>query len=152
MATSRVTLVEPDVQLEKAMAYRDDLLKRLRASGKWTQLSPKAQAFIETMTDAQACEALVTGNLLDVHDAETIVSVGMFCIDQIQEVFHGKLVEKQADGMFRLTPLGERLANLFETATANGIDWNATIQAVGSLDVFEVASLFVASEGLRRLG
>jgi hypothetical protein len=134
------------------MPYRDDLLKRLRASGKWAQLSPKAQAFIEHMADAQACEALVTGNLLDGHDAETIASVGLFCMDQIQEAFHGKLVEKQSDGMFRLTPLGEQLANLFETAAANGMGWNATIQAVGSLDVFEVASLFVASEGLRRLG
>jgi hypothetical protein len=52
--------------------------------------------------------------------------------------------------MFRLTPLGEQLAHLFETAAANGLDWNATIQAVGSLDAFEVATLFIASEGLRR--
>jgi hypothetical protein len=134
------------------MAYRDDLLSRLRASGKWAQLGPHAQAFIENMTDAQACEAFVTGSLYEVHDAETIASVGLFCMDQIQEAFHGKLVEKRADGLFTLTPLGEQLANLFETAAANGMDWNATIQAVASLDVFEVATLFVASEGLRRVG
>jgi hypothetical protein len=134
------------------MAYRDDLLQRLRASDRWAQLSPKAQAFIENMTDAQACEAFVTGNLLDVHDAETIASVGLFCMGEIQEAFHGKLVEKPAaDGMFRLTPLGEQLTHLFETAAENGLDWNATIQAVGSLTTFEVATLFIGSEGLRRL-
>ena len=132
------------------MPYRDDLLKKLRESGKWSQLSEKAQAFIEHMTDAQACETLVTGNLFEVHDAETIASVGLFCMDHIQEAFHGKLVEKPQDGMFRLTPLGEQLAHLFETAAANGLDWNQTIRAVGSLDVFEVATLFLASEGLRR--
>jgi hypothetical protein len=38
---------------------------------------------------------------------------------------------------------------LFETAATNGLNWNTTIQAVGSLDVFEMATLFVASEGLR---
>jgi hypothetical protein len=134
------------------MAYRDDLLKRLRESGKWTQLSTQAQAFIENMTDAQACEALVTGNLFEVHDAETLASVGLFCMDQIQTAFHGKLIERRPDGAFTVTPLGEQLAHLFETAPANGLDWNATIRAVGSLDAFEVASLFVASEGLRRLG
>lgn len=132
------------------MRYRDDLLKRLRESGKWSQLSSKAQAFIEHMSDAQACETLVTGNLINVHDAETIASVGLFCMDHIQEAFHGKLVEKPSDDMFRLTPLGEQLAHLFETAAANGLDWNSTIEAVGSLDVFEVATLFVASESLRR--
>jgi hypothetical protein len=132
------------------MPYRDDLLQRLRESGKWSQLSANARAFIEQMTDAQACETLVTGSLFEVHDAETIASVGLFCMDHIQEAFHGKLVEKPQDGMFRLTPLGEQLAHLFETAAANGLDWNTTIQAVGSLDVFEVATLFIASEGLRR--
>jgi hypothetical protein len=133
------------------MPYRDDLLKKLRESGKWSQLSPKVQAFIERLTDAQACETLATGNLFEVHDAETIASVGLFCMEHIQEAFHGKLVEKPGDGMFRLTPLGEQLANLFETAAENGLDWNTTIQAVGNLDVFEVATLFIASEGLRRL-
>jgi hypothetical protein len=132
------------------MPYRDDLLRRLRESGKWSKLSANARAFIEQMTDAQACETLVTGNLFEVHDAETIASVGLFCMDHIQEAFHGKLVEKPQDGMFRLTPLGEQLAHLFETAAANGMDWNTTIQAVGSLDVFEVATLFIGSEGLRR--
>jgi hypothetical protein len=67
------------------MAYRDDLLSRLRASGKWAQLSPHAQAFIENMTDAEACEALVSGSLFEVHGSETIASVGLFCMDQIQE-------------------------------------------------------------------
>ena len=71
-------------------------------------------------------------------------------MEHIQEAFHGKLVEKPSDGKFRLTPLGEQLAHLFETAATNGLDWNTTIQAVGSLDVFEMATLFVASEGLRR--
>ena len=132
------------------MSYHEDLLQRLRESGKWSQLSTNARAFIEQMTDAQACETLVTGNLFEVYDAETIASVGLFCMDHIQEAFHGKLVEKPQDGMFRLTPLGEQLAQLFETAAANGLDWNTTIRAVGSLDVFEVATLFIASEGLRR--
>ena len=132
------------------MSYRDDLLRSLRESGKWSQLSEKAKAFIEHMTDAQACETLATGNLFEVHDPETIASVGLFCMEHIQEAFHGTLVEKSGDGKFRLTPLGEQLAHLFETAAANGLDWNQTIQALASLDVFEVASLFIASEGLRR--
>jgi hypothetical protein len=130
------------------MAYRDDLTMRLRESGKWSQLSPQAQAFITNMTDIQACEALVTGNLFEVHDAETITSVGLFCLDQIQQAFHGKLIQKRSEGSFALTSLGEQLATLFETAKAHGLDWNATIQALGSLDVFEVATLFVAREGL----
>jgi hypothetical protein len=134
----------------RRMPYRDDLLSRLHESGKWKQLSPPAQKFIENMTDAQACEALATGNLFEIHDAETIASVGLFCMDQIQEAFHGNLVEKRPNGTFRLTSLGEQLAMLFDTAKANGLDWNATIQAVASLDVFEVATLFVAREGLRR--
>lgn len=136
---------------ECEMSYRDDLLRTLRDSGKWSQLSGKAKAFIEHMTDAQACETLATGNLFEVHDAETIASVGLFCMEHIQEAFHGKIVEKPSDGRFRLTPLGEQLARLFETASASGLDWNKTIQAVGSLNVFEVATLFIASEGLRRL-
>jgi hypothetical protein len=132
------------------MAYRDDLLTRLQESGKWSQLSPPAQAFIANMTDTQACEALVTGNLFDIHDAETIASVGLFCMDQIQQQFHGKLVEKLSEDSFALTSLGEQLAKLFETAKAHGLDWNSTIRALGSLDAFEVATLFVAREGLQR--
>ena len=135
-----------------AMAYRDELMARLRESGKWSQLSPRAQAFITNMTDTQACEALVTGNLFGVHDAETIASVGLFCLDQIQQAFHGKLVEKFPNGSFALTLLGKRLAALFETAKEHGLDWNATIHALASLDVFEVATLFVARQGLERLG
>ncbi len=133
------------------MAYRDELMTRLQKSGKWSQLSPQAQTFITNMTDAQACEALVTGNLFEVHDAETIASVGLFCMDEIQREFHGKLVEKISENSFALTPLGEQLAKFFETAKAHGLDWNSTIQALGGLDVFEVATLFVAREGLPRL-
>ena len=58
-------------------------------------------------------------------------------MEHIQEAFHGKLVEKPSGGNFRLTPLGDQLASLFETAATNGFDWNTTIHAVGSLDVFE---------------
>jgi hypothetical protein len=72
-------------------------------------------------------------------------------MDQIQQAFHGKLVEKQADGSFALTALGTQLATLFDAAKAHGLDWNATIGALASLDAFEVATLFVAREGLQRL-
>lgn len=133
------------------MAFRDELISRLRESGKWKALSNQAQAFIANMTDTNACEKLVTGDLFEIHDAETIASVGIFCMDQIQQAFSGKLDEKTTGGSFAITSLGEQLAVLFETAKKYDLDWNATIAALASLDVFEVATLFVVREELARL-
>ena len=112
------------------MGYRDAFFQRLKDDGLWVHCTDEQRQAFEQLSDEQAGRTMAALDGLRLGDPETTEQVGklvfMDAFKSFLDVFGGRLLVSQGDGIGGLSKAGLLLAEFIDELEKQGIDW-ATI-------------------------
>jgi len=129
------------------MSYRDELIRRLRQTSTWDQLTEQGQKDIENLTDEECQRVMATADEWDMGIEQTIEPMTVLLLIQLSTAFEGILVEHDGPKKGQLSKAGRMLAGFLQEVQASGLSADEVADGLRKLSPPAIAALITVYKG-----
>ena len=123
------------------MAYRDELIRRLKQDGSWQTMTAKDQARFRGVSEEQARQMMVLEDQWTLGETDAVNLIGLVSLVRMISSFKGALVELDGDHVGQLSKAGRLLAEFMIELSDRGLDGHDVDRGLIQLSPLVIAAL-----------
>lgn len=129
------------------MSYRNELIRRLKQTGTWDQLTEQGQKDVDNLTDDDCRRVMATADEWDMGNEEKIEPMTVLLLVQVAASFGGILIEHEGTRKGQLSRSGRMLAEFLQEAQASGLSLDEVADGLRKLSPAAIATLITVYKG-----
>jgi hypothetical protein len=129
------------------VSYRNELIRRLRETGIWGQLTEQGQKDIENLTDDDCRRVMATADAWGMGIEQVIEPMKVVLLVQLATSFEGILVEHEGSKKGQLSKSGRLLAEFFQEVRGIGLSSDEVADGLRKLSPPAIETLIAVYKG-----